>query len=172
VHNPHAIHLDTTGRAINRHVRDDPDVGAHELVFDVGDTAPLDNRAGISCARPARFQFREPSQTLEKFAPALIVEMAQADFERIHSRCGGDLVKEALIAEGIVHAAWRANPRRRERRFDEPMRGQLVVRQRVGNAEARVGHAGARSVLREPGENRCEQSDARPLDRTHVPTIV
>ena len=125
VSNEDAIDLDPAIRPIDRHIGDDPHIGAYQLVLGVGYAASARELAIIARTRSARLPARESPQALEQFEPAMISEMASADLERVDTCFSGNLVKKALVTEGVLQSGRRTYPRRRERRVDEPMRGQL-----------------------------------------------
>ena len=153
-------------RAVDGHVGDHRHIRPHALIFRVRHTATARDGAGIARARAARFPFREGAQALEDLESTRILEMANSDLERIDTGGRRDFVEEGLVAERILCVARRANPRRRQRCVEQPVHRQLVVRQRIGNAESRVGSGRTREWhLRQPGEHGREQRHTRALER-------
>src|SRR5262249_3151820 len=90
VRHEHAVDFDLSGRAIHGHVRDNPDIGAHRLVFHVREAASARQGTAVARTRPARLPLRERAQALYQLEPASIGEVADADLERIGTRYGGD----------------------------------------------------------------------------------
>ena len=108
----HAIDLDRARAAIDRHVSDNRNVCSYQLILRVGDAASMRDSTPIARTSAARLPFCELSQALQQIKPALIGQVTRSDLKRIGCRSGGDLVKEAFVAEGILQASRRAYPGR------------------------------------------------------------
>ena len=128
---------------------------------------PLRDVARVARSRFVRgFQLASFRSALDALEPARILRFRTRILERIDAGRRRDLVEEALVAERVLHPPRRADPRRPERRFGEPVRGRLDVRKRVRDRERLVDVArGAAPSRRQVREVRREQRRPRSLLR-------
>jgi hypothetical protein len=101
---------------------DSADIGAIELVLHKGDATAHRDVAALALRRRTAFPLGEACQPLQEFDTTRIVEVPQPELERVGAGCGGELIHEGLIGEGVLQASRGANPAWTERRLGQPVR--------------------------------------------------
>src|SRR5260370_19988525 len=171
MHDMKPLDRELAGLAVNLHLGDSTDIGAHQLVFDIGE-AMSGYDFGIAIRLRALAPFADAGETLQQVFAAWVSEISQAKLQRVDLDLICDLVEKGFVRERVLQAPGRANPGRLERRGFEPMRRRLHIRKAVGDRQIIEHPARAKPPQAvEPGEIGTDQRHhtRRGVRHVHFP---
>ena len=89
-----------------------------------------------------------PGSRLQDLARALIRQVAQAEFQRVHARRGRQLIHERFVGEGILRPAQAAEGGRPQGRVSQVMDGHALVREGIVGRGIAFGAKGKAEMRR------------------------
>ena len=142
----HPLDFDAAARALDRNLHAHRHESLAVLVVDIGHAAtPRDRGFCISTRRRPGLPFHHRRHAPDQLDAARIVEAAQAKLDRVDARRRRQLIGEALDRKTIGRLAGRAQRRRPQRRFFQPMHDDLDVVCRIGRIAVLRDQAGVKS---------------------------
>ena len=99
--NIEALDRELPGLTVDLDLGDDADIGAEQLVVDIGEPAACHD-LGVSIRFWPLAPFAQASQAFENLLAPSIVEILQANVERIGADLRRDLIDEGLVCEGVL----------------------------------------------------------------------
>src|SRR5271166_3847536 len=130
VRNVEAFDRELTGLAVDLNLGNDADVGADQFVIDIGKPASSYG-LGIAIRLWPLAPITEAGHAFENLLAPGIVEILQANVQRIDAELGRDLIDEGLVCKGVLQPSWRSDPCGPKRGRRKSMRSRGDIRELV-----------------------------------------